>query len=412
MRLTLYYTSPQEEIFFKSNARMKIIPKGRRFGLTRGFAHYLIDICLDSKIKALWVDTSYSNITKYIERYFAPNLAYLPRNIWNYNAATKEMKIGSSLIDFRSADLPENIEGFGYHLIVINEAGIVLKDESLWYNSILPMSLDYHAKMLIGGTPKGKRNKRLKKPSLFYELSETAKTKKDWQLFNYTTYDNPLISKEDIDELVKDTPYAVRQQEIFAKFVDDITSNIIKAEWWQKYSFNDLPSGIKIDSWDTAFKKHEENDYSVRTSWVYNNRGLFLYDYWKEKVEFPNLKKAVIDSYQKNKPDIILIEDKASGISLIQELKSLPIPIKAIKVDKDKIARANAASPFIESGNVFIIDKPFANEVIQICEDFPEGAEDDTVDSITQAINYVKLNIDLSPSDILVKKKKSMVEFY
>ena len=63
-------------------------------------------------------------------------------------------------MDFRSADKPENIEGFGYALIILNEAGIILKNRRLWEETIRPMAMDYKAKVIIGGTPKGKRVKK------------------------------------------------------------------------------------------------------------------------------------------------------------------------------------------------------------------------------------------------------------
>ncbi len=80
------------------------------------------------------------------------------------------MKIINSVCDFRSADKPENIEGFGYELIILNEAGIILKNRRLWEESIRPMILDYKAKVIIGGTPKGKRVKKTNETHLFYEL--------------------------------------------------------------------------------------------------------------------------------------------------------------------------------------------------------------------------------------------------
>ena len=136
--------------------RFKVIAKGRRFGLTRGFANYVIEQMLNDVSPILWVDTIYGNIERYVERYFVPVLKGLPRNYWKYRGNRNELRIGKSVCDFRSADNPENIEGFGYALIVVNEAGIVLKNRSLWNESILPMILDYKANVLIGGTPKGK----------------------------------------------------------------------------------------------------------------------------------------------------------------------------------------------------------------------------------------------------------------
>src|SRR5690606_33786583 len=109
--------------------------------------------------------------------------------------------------------------------IVVNEAGIVLKNRSLWNESILPMILDYKANVLIGGTPKGKTVKRTNEKHLFYELFERGKTKDEkreteWKAFNFSSYDNPLLDPNDIDELVKQISPALRDQEIFGKFID------------------------------------------------------------------------------------------------------------------------------------------------------------------------------------------------
>jgi hypothetical protein len=99
-------------------------------------------------------------------------LKELPKNLWKYRGNRNDLKINGNACDFRSADRPENIEGFGYALIIINEAGIVLKNRRLWEESIRPMIMDYKAKVLIGGTPKGKVVKRTNEKHLFYELFE------------------------------------------------------------------------------------------------------------------------------------------------------------------------------------------------------------------------------------------------
>ena len=91
-------------------------------------------------------------------------------------------------------------------------------------------------------------------------------------------------------------------------------------------------------------------------------------------------------------PNEILIEDKASGQSLIQEMqRETRLPIKAIKTDKDKIARVHAITPLIEAGKVLLpTEAAWLNDCIIECEDFPDGEFDDVVDSISQFLNYAK----------------------
>ena len=218
-RVRLYYHSAQQRIF-DSPARVKVIRKGRRFGLTKGFANHVCEKMLDGVGPCLWVDTVNSNIDRYVERYFYPVLRQLPPQHWQWRQQKKELQILSQVCDFRSADQPERIEGFGYKLVILNEAGIILDNPYLWENAIRPMTLDYKPNVLIGGTPKGK--------NVFFDLWTKASDRQDpryhdWDHFEFTSYDNPYLNKVDIDELVADLPEMVKQQEIFGEFLDDAT---------------------------------------------------------------------------------------------------------------------------------------------------------------------------------------------
>ena len=352
--IRLKYHKNQRKIFFESKSRYKVISKGRRFGLTKGMANYLIEKMLDSKIACLWVDTTYSNIQRYVERYILPELKNIPSDYWKWRKKESILEIGESYCDFRSADRPENIEGFGYNLIMLNEAGIILKNKRLWVESIRPMVMDYKADVIIGGTPKGKINKSEK--HFFYELAEQCKTEKDWKLFQFSTYDNPLIDVDEIKQLEKEIASSIRDQEIYGKFIDVNEDSIIKSAWWRYFEAEEYRSekilGI-YQSWDTAFKKNEENDYSVCTTWVVTLNKYYLIDVNRSRLEFPEMKRKAIELADKYKPSEILIEDKASGISLIQELRNeTRLPIKEIKVDRDKIARVNSVTPLIENGKI------------------------------------------------------------
>jgi predicted phage terminase large subunit-like protein len=400
LKLDISYHPKQEEIFFNSNARYKIVAKGRRFGLTRGLANYVMENMIDGLSPILWVDTMYGNIERYVERYFLPVLKGLPKNLWKYRANRNDLKVMNAVCDFRSADKPENIEGFGYALIILNEAGIILKNRRLWEETIRPMIMDYKANVIIGGTPKGKRVRNTGEGHLFYELYERGKKQDvkgetEWQSLNFSSYDNPLLDPKEIDELANDISPSLRDQEIFGKFIDKETSGIIKTEWWRYFNPIELPSASvlkKVQSWDTAFKEKESNDFSVCTTWAVTQNGYYLLDVWRKRVEFPELKKQCLVLNEIHKPNEILIEDKASGQSLIQEMqRETRLPIKPIKTDKDKIARVHAITPLIEAGKVNLPkEAAWLNDCITECEDFPDGEFDDVVDSISQFLNYAK----------------------
>jgi predicted phage terminase large subunit-like protein len=402
-KLDISFHETQKKIFFNKEARFKIVAKGRRFGFTRGLAMLVfLKMIAYPGISILWVDTIYSNIERYFDRYFRPELKKISRKMWNYNRNKSELKIQvdsngtTSVLDLRSADRPENLEGFGYHLIIINEAGIVLKNRNLWQESILPMTLDYKAEVIIGGTPKGKKTKNNEK-HLFFELFEKglADNTGRYKSFNFSSYDNPLIDAVEIDELVKETPAHLRDQEIFGKFVDVSQGRIIKREWFRFFELHELARKrrlSKIQIWDTAGKTKQENDFSVCETWIETDDGYYLIDLYRERLEFPDLKKKAMELYDKEIPEQVWIEDKSSGTALIQELRrNTKIPIKEISAEKDKLEYVNACSPLIESGRVFL---PFSanwlDSFLAECEDFPGGEFDDQVDIMSKYLNEKK----------------------
>lgn len=177
---------------------------------------------------------------------------------------------------------------------------------------------------------------------------------------------------------------------LFQQRPSAIEGEIFKREWWKYFNPSALPSFKRIiQSWDTGFKTKEYNDYSVCTTWGMTDSGYYLLGRWKGKVEFPELKRLVISLANQYGPHQILIEDKASGQSLIQELqRESSLPIKAIKIDRDKVARAHAVTPEIEAGNVFLPEgEKWLQDYTDVLSAFPNAAHDDDVDSTTQALS-------------------------
>jgi predicted phage terminase large subunit-like protein len=169
---------------------------------------------------------------------------------------------------------------------------------------------------------------------------------------------------------------------------------IFKRDWWQ---FFPPPLTVELNqivqSWDTAFKKGTENDFSVCTTWGETSHGYYLLHVWRERVEFPELKRVLASSAEQWKPNAIIVEDKASGQSLIQELKlSTALPIIPVKVDSDKQTRAQAVTPLIEAGKVFLPQSaPWVSHFVEEMACFPNGVHDDVVDATTQALNYLRV---------------------
>ena len=150
----------------------------------------------------------------------------------------------------------------------------------------------------------------------------------------------------------------------------------------------------KIISWDTAFKKGAENDDSAAVVLIETAYAFFIIDLVVGKFNFPELIKEAEKLYQKHSDtNVILIEDKASGQSLIQTFQTeTTFPVLPIKPDSDKFTRASAVSPLFESGNVNLLFGAWNKTLInQLC-DFNECLDtpDDIVDAVSQVLNYVK----------------------
>lgn len=174
------------------------------------------------------------------------------------------------------------------------------------------------------------------------------------------------------------------------------TGQIIKRDWWKFYRGQPVRFLRKIQSWDTAFKDKQQNDYSVCTTWGEAENAYYLLNVWRAKVQFPELKRAAVALFDRDKPNVVLVEDKASGQSLIQEMqRHTKIPILPVRVDSNKVARANSVTPIIESGKVLLPENaPWLIDYIDELSAFPNAAHDDQVDSTTQALHFMRIEPD------------------
>ena len=190
---------------------------------------------------------------------------------------------------------------------------------------------------------------------------------------------------------------------------------IIKREWWNVWEADDPPPcEYIIQSYDTAFTKSQRADYSAITTWgiFYPDEGdepaIILLDAEKGRWEFPELKDAALRLYNDYDPDMVLIEQKASGTPLTHELRQMGIPVSAFTPGRgaDKFSRMNACSPVFESGMVWCPETRWSEEVIEECAAFPNGEHDDLADSMTQAIlrfrqgGFIRTRADYEDEDI------------
>ena len=184
--------------------------------------------------------------------------------------------------------------------------------------------------------------------------------------------------------------------------------NILKRYWWKEWKEDNPPEcNYILQSWDTAYTVKSTSDYSAVTTWgIFENNGIqnaILLSARRERWEFPELKSEAIKLYNEFRPDVVLIEAKASGWSLIQELQRAGIPITPFNPKKaDKKTRAHSVTPLFESGRVWYpSSKYWAEDVIKQCAQFPSSNYDDLVDSTTQALMRLRQGLFVEhPQDI------------
>lgn len=173
-------------------------------------------------------------------------------------------------------------------------------------------------------------------------------------------------------------------------------SAIVKRDWWKWWEEDDPPDcEFVLQSWDTAFEKNNRADYSAGTTWgIFNNLkdggrpNIILLNTYKKRVEFPDLKKDVLQQYKEYNPDALIVEKKASGAPLIYDLRAMGIPVQEYTPSKgqDKIARLNSVSDIIASGKVWVPQTRWAEELVDEVAAFPSGEHDDLVDATTLAL--------------------------
>lgn len=171
--------------------------------------------------------------------------------------------------------------------------------------------------------------------------------------------------------------------------------NVIKLEWFKRFAGE--PDGVVavVQSWDTGIKPNQVNDPSVCTTWAVTRTGAYLLNVFRERLAFPDLRRKAIELAGLWEPTHVLIEDKGSGQSLIQELRdSTSIPCVPIEPVGDKVSRMIGATGPIEAGKVFL---PSSAEWLQAYEGelsiFPLAPHDDQVDSTSQFINWMRTSL-------------------
>lgn len=190
---------------------------------------------------------------------------------------------------------------------------------------------------------------------------------------------------------------------------------LVKTAWFKTYTAADIPAKFEMvfQSWDSANKPAELNSYSVCTTWGVSEKRIFLLLVFRKRLGYPELKRAVREQAAAFSPQTILVEDKAAGTQLIQELVHEGMyAIKKYEPIGDKVMRMSAVTSTIENGFVYLPDQAeWLAEYLHELASFPKGKFDDQADSTSQALDWFKahcMNSDYGLLDYYKQEREKM----
>jgi predicted phage terminase large subunit-like protein len=169
---------------------------------------------------------------------------------------------------------------------------------------------------------------------------------------------------------------------------------MVKAGWFKTYTPGDEPASFDLifQSWDTANKSTELSDYSVCTTWGCKDLRLYLLHVCRKRLEYPDLKRSVVQIAAAYRATTILIEDKASGTQLIQDLiREDMCGLTRYEPKMEKIMRLHSVTSTIENGLVYLPEQAeWLEEYLRELTTFPYAKHDDQTDSTSQALDWIK----------------------
>lgn len=172
------------------------------------------------------------------------------------------------------------------------------------------------------------------------------------------------------------------------------SGSMVKREWW-KYA-GEMPEAAsqhRIHSWDLSIGKDKTADYCAFTHWAKGEDGYYLLDAGHWQMSFDERVRKMNLLYEEHRPSFVLVEDSTPSMDFIEYLRRhTRMPLRLVKPgSRDKVARLQAVLPLIEAGRVWLPSKaPWVSDYVDEMAAFPGGANDDWVDSTSQALAYLE----------------------
>jgi predicted phage terminase large subunit-like protein len=334
-------------------------------------------------------------------------LSVIPQElIADYNKQDHHIKlINGSSIRGISADSYERLRGPQFHFAWCDELAAFHYIQEAWDMMMFGLRLGDAPKVIVTTTPRPK--------DLILDL--VGREGDDVIIDRASTYENKdnlaVTFQKQLEQYKGSKLY---QQEVLGEIVDLEDGKVVGRDMFKLWPANKAFPKFEfiIQSYDCAFSEKTYNDPTAMTTWgvfkpLDGPMSVLLIDCWAEHLDFPRLKPRVLDEWrvsygegkEAKRPDLIIVEDKAAGISLIQELRHAHLPVIPWNPGKaDKMQRLQITASIFATGRVWLpesgVRKGYVKDwcegfLSQLCS-FPDSSHDDYVDSATQAIRYLK----------------------
>ena len=384
----------------ENQSRFKGLSAGRRWGKTLLGCWLCIAYALEGK-RAWWVAPTY---TMALEGWRELRQIAVDYGVIVKEAERTIITPNGGMVSVRSADNPDRLRGAGLDFIVLDECAFI--KEQTWTEVLRPTLSDRMGSALFISTPKGY--------NWFQRLFEDAQNREGWATWTLPTSSNPLVPLSELEIAKEEVGSFLYSQKYEAQFVE-ATGGLIKPEYFKFYddeivreldatgNFIDRrvlkydkrrtyeDDTYKITTVDLAVSTKDTADYTVIcTATITKDADIFVEDIIRDRIEAPNLIPILQSVYNKYQPSFIGIEKTGYQLAMVQLARREGLPVKELRADKDKVARAYPLSAKMEAGKIYFPRQKvwYANLERELLQ-FPASEHDDQVDALAYIVTQV-----------------------
>ena len=384
----------------ENQSRFKVLSAGRRWGKTLLGCWLCIAYALEGK-RAWWVAPTY---TMALEGWRELRQIAVDYGVIVKEAERTIITPNGGMVSVRSADNPDRLRGAGLDFIVLDECAFI--KEQTWTEVLRPTLSDRMGSALFISTPKGY--------NWFQRLFEDAQNREGWATWTLPTSSIPLVPLSELEIAKEEVGSFLYSQEYEAQFVES-TGGLIKPEYFKFYddeivreldaTGNYIDRRVlkydkrrtyeddtyKITTVDLAVSTKDTADYTVIcTATITKDADIFVEDIIRDRIEAPNLIPILQSVYNKYQPSFIGIEKTGYQLAMVQLARREGLPVKELRADRDKVARAYPLSAKMEAGKIYFPRQKvwYANLERELLQ-FPASEHDDQVDALAYIVTQV-----------------------